>query len=191
MHLCLLSSFVRFWWYRCCKGADFATANHMCWVLFHGQDLAMAVLALLWRSLIVLLQRLKAALSQQSPSGHSVGVMAMGSSPMVPQRVEQSQLLVQQPDAPSPAQPQVPRLSRLNQLIGVSLQLGMSANVIWLVLLILVVLLSVQLVQVHSTENSTQGLPLIVWQILCKLSPARNIVASLKQPWVTFSFPVS
>ncbi|XP_062397268.1 cyclic AMP-dependent transcription factor ATF-7a isoform X2 [Sardina pilchardus] len=29
------------------------------------------------------------------------------SSPMVPQRMEQSQLLVQQPDAPSPAQPQV------------------------------------------------------------------------------------
>ncbi|XP_075882487.1 cyclic AMP-dependent transcription factor ATF-7a isoform X2 [Nelusetta ayraudi] len=51
--------------------------------------------------------RLKAALSQQSPSGHSMGIMAMGSSPMVPQRVEQSQLLVQHPDAPSPAQPQV------------------------------------------------------------------------------------
>uniref|UniRef100_A0A671YFX0 Cyclic AMP-dependent transcription factor ATF-7 n=1 Tax=Sparus aurata TaxID=8175 RepID=A0A671YFX0_SPAAU len=51
--------------------------------------------------------RLKAALSQQSPSGHSMGIMAMGSSPMVPQRAEQSQLLVQQPDAPSPAQPQV------------------------------------------------------------------------------------
>lgn len=31
----------------------------------------------------------------------------MGSSPMVPQKAEQSQLLVQQPDAPSPAQPQV------------------------------------------------------------------------------------
>nr|XP_046252972.1 cyclic AMP-dependent transcription factor ATF-7a isoform X3 [Scatophagus argus] len=51
--------------------------------------------------------RLKAALSQQSPSGHNMGVMGMGSSPMVPQRAEQSQLLVQQPDAPSPAQPQV------------------------------------------------------------------------------------
>uniref|UniRef100_A0A3Q1EPV3 Cyclic AMP-dependent transcription factor ATF-7 n=1 Tax=Acanthochromis polyacanthus TaxID=80966 RepID=A0A3Q1EPV3_9TELE len=51
--------------------------------------------------------RLKAALSQQSPSGHSMGLMAMGSSPMVPQKAEQSQLLVQQPDAPSPAQPQV------------------------------------------------------------------------------------
>ncbi|XP_061592225.1 LOW QUALITY PROTEIN: cyclic AMP-dependent transcription factor ATF-7a [Cololabis saira] len=51
--------------------------------------------------------RLKAALSQQSPSGHSFGVMAMGSSAMVPQKAEQSQLLVQQPDAPSPAQPQV------------------------------------------------------------------------------------
>ncbi|KAM7411992.1 hypothetical protein PAMA_021794 [Pampus argenteus] len=50
--------------------------------------------------------RLKAALSQQSP-GQSMGVMAMGSSPMVPQRAEQSQLLVQHPDAPSPAQPQV------------------------------------------------------------------------------------
>lgn len=50
--------------------------------------------------------RLKAAL-QQSPSGHTMGVMAMGGSPMVPQRVEQSQLLVQHPDAPSPAQPQV------------------------------------------------------------------------------------
>ncbi|TKS77547.1 Cyclic AMP-dependent transcription factor ATF-7 [Collichthys lucidus] len=44
---------------------------------------------------------------KQSPSGHSMGIMAMGSSPMVPQRAEQSQLLVQQPDAPSPAQPQV------------------------------------------------------------------------------------
>uniref|UniRef100_A0A3Q2Y5I7 Cyclic AMP-dependent transcription factor ATF-7 n=1 Tax=Hippocampus comes TaxID=109280 RepID=A0A3Q2Y5I7_HIPCM len=51
--------------------------------------------------------RLKAALSQQSPSGHSIGMMAMGNSPTVPQRAEQSQLLVQQPDAPSPAQPQV------------------------------------------------------------------------------------
>ncbi|XP_056129239.1 cyclic AMP-dependent transcription factor ATF-7a isoform X2 [Lampris incognitus] len=51
--------------------------------------------------------RLKAALSQQSPSGQSMGGMALGSSPMVPQRVEQSQLLVQHPDAPSPAQPQV------------------------------------------------------------------------------------
>uniref|UniRef100_A0A673CFV5 Activating transcription factor 7a n=1 Tax=Sphaeramia orbicularis TaxID=375764 RepID=A0A673CFV5_9TELE len=51
--------------------------------------------------------RLKAALSQQSPSGHSMGIMAMGSSPMVPQKAEQSQLLVQHPDAPSPAQPQV------------------------------------------------------------------------------------
>lgn len=51
--------------------------------------------------------RLKAALSQQSPSGHSMGVMSMGGSPMVPQRAEQSQLLVQHPDAPSPAQPQV------------------------------------------------------------------------------------
>ncbi|XP_061843009.1 cyclic AMP-dependent transcription factor ATF-7a isoform X2 [Nerophis lumbriciformis] len=51
--------------------------------------------------------RLKAALSQQSPSGHSLGMMSMGGSPMVPQRAEQSQLLVQQPDAPSPAQPQV------------------------------------------------------------------------------------
>ncbi|KAK7878501.1 hypothetical protein WMY93_030337 [Mugilogobius chulae] len=51
--------------------------------------------------------RLKAALSQQSPSGHSMGVMGLGSSPMVPQRAEQSQLLVQHPDAPSPAQPQV------------------------------------------------------------------------------------
>lgn len=36
-----------------------------------------------------------------------MGIMAMGSSPMVPQKAEQSQLLVQQPDAPSPAQPQV------------------------------------------------------------------------------------
>uniref|UniRef100_A0A3Q3F614 Cyclic AMP-dependent transcription factor ATF-7 n=3 Tax=Kryptolebias marmoratus TaxID=37003 RepID=A0A3Q3F614_KRYMA len=51
--------------------------------------------------------RLKAALSQQSPSGQSLGVVAMGNSPMVPQRAEQSQLLVQHPDAPSPAQPQV------------------------------------------------------------------------------------
>uniref|UniRef100_A0A3Q0QSX9 Cyclic AMP-dependent transcription factor ATF-7 n=1 Tax=Amphilophus citrinellus TaxID=61819 RepID=A0A3Q0QSX9_AMPCI len=49
--------------------------------------------------------RLKAAL--QSPSGQSMGIMAMGSSPMVPQKAEHSQLLLQQPDAPSPAQPQV------------------------------------------------------------------------------------
>ncbi|XP_056304965.1 cyclic AMP-dependent transcription factor ATF-7a isoform X1 [Danio aesculapii] len=48
--------------------------------------------------------RLKAALSQQTQG--CLGV-AMGSSAMVPQRVEQSQLLVQHPDAPSPAQPQV------------------------------------------------------------------------------------
>ncbi|XP_034028208.1 cyclic AMP-dependent transcription factor ATF-7a isoform X1 [Thalassophryne amazonica] len=47
--------------------------------------------------------RLKAALSQQSPSGG----MGIGNSPMVPQKAEQSQLLVQHPDAPSPAQPQV------------------------------------------------------------------------------------
>ncbi|XP_056279160.1 cyclic AMP-dependent transcription factor ATF-7a isoform X2 [Pseudoliparis swirei] len=52
-------------------------------------------------------QRLKAALSQQSPSGYHMGIMAMGGSPMIPQRAEQSQLLVQHPDAPSPAQPQV------------------------------------------------------------------------------------
>ncbi|XP_062248141.1 cyclic AMP-dependent transcription factor ATF-7a isoform X1 [Platichthys flesus] len=51
--------------------------------------------------------RLKAALSQHSPSGQSMGMFSMGGSPMVPQRAEQSQLLVQQPDAPSPAQPQV------------------------------------------------------------------------------------
>lgn len=44
-----------------------------------------------------------------------MGVMAMGSSPMVPQRVEQSQLLVQHPDAPSPAQPQV--LTELTKLL--------------------------------------------------------------------------
>ncbi|CAL8259283.1 unnamed protein product [Gadus morhua 'NCC'] len=51
--------------------------------------------------------RLKAALSQQSPSGLGMGgMMGMGCSPMVPQRAEQSQLLVQHPDAPSPAQPQ-------------------------------------------------------------------------------------
>ncbi|XP_057685399.1 cyclic AMP-dependent transcription factor ATF-7a isoform X5 [Corythoichthys intestinalis] len=51
--------------------------------------------------------RLKASLSQQSPSGHNLSMMAMGNSPMVPQRAEQSQLLVQQPDAQSPSQPQV------------------------------------------------------------------------------------
>ncbi|XP_061661543.1 cyclic AMP-dependent transcription factor ATF-7a isoform X5 [Syngnathoides biaculeatus] len=45
--------------------------------------------------------------AKMSPSGHSVAMMAMGNSPMVPQRAEQSQLLVQHPDAPSPAQPQV------------------------------------------------------------------------------------
>ncbi|XP_067302163.1 cyclic AMP-dependent transcription factor ATF-7a isoform X2 [Pseudorasbora parva] len=51
--------------------------------------------------------RLKAALSQQSAAAQGCLGMAMGSSAMVPQRVEQSQLLVQHPDAPSPAQPQV------------------------------------------------------------------------------------
>ncbi|KAK1801893.1 hypothetical protein P4O66_022527 [Electrophorus voltai] len=51
--------------------------------------------------------RLKAALSQQSTATQGCVAMAMGSSAMVPQRMEQSQLLVQQPDAPSPAQPQV------------------------------------------------------------------------------------
>ncbi|KAL2104103.1 hypothetical protein ACEWY4_000971 [Coilia grayii] len=50
--------------------------------------------------------RLKAALSQAGSAQTCSGV-STGSSPMVPQRVEQSQLLVQQPDAPSPAQPQV------------------------------------------------------------------------------------
>nr|XP_040049547.1 cyclic AMP-dependent transcription factor ATF-7a isoform X2 [Gasterosteus aculeatus aculeatus] len=45
--------------------------------------------------------------AKMSPSGYSMGMMAMGGSPMVPQRAEQSQLLVQHPDAPSPAQPQV------------------------------------------------------------------------------------
>lgn len=40
-----------------------------------------------------------------------MGMMAMGGSPMVPQRAEQSQLLVQHPDAPSPAQPQVRRVA--------------------------------------------------------------------------------
>ncbi|XP_060749935.1 cyclic AMP-dependent transcription factor ATF-7a isoform X2 [Tachysurus vachellii] len=49
--------------------------------------------------------RLKAALSQQTTAA-CVSV-AMGSNAMVPQKMEQSQLLVQQPDAPSPAQPQV------------------------------------------------------------------------------------
>lgn len=58
---------------------------------------------------LVLLQRLKAALSQQTTAA-CVSV-AMGSGAMVPQRMEQSQLLVQQPDAPSPAQPQVLHLS--------------------------------------------------------------------------------
>ncbi|KAI2649690.1 Cyclic AMP-dependent transcription factor ATF-7 [Labeo rohita] len=51
--------------------------------------------------------RLKAALSQQTPAAQGCLGVAMGSSAMVPQRVEQSQLLVQHPDAPSPAQPQV------------------------------------------------------------------------------------
>ncbi|XP_018616299.1 cyclic AMP-dependent transcription factor ATF-7-like isoform X1 [Scleropages formosus] len=51
--------------------------------------------------------RLKAALSQQAPGGQNCGGVAIGSSPMVPQRQEQGQLLVQHPDAPSPAQPQV------------------------------------------------------------------------------------
>ncbi|XP_063065438.1 cyclic AMP-dependent transcription factor ATF-7a isoform X1 [Engraulis encrasicolus] len=51
--------------------------------------------------------RLKAALSG-SGSGPGSGQGSTGSSPMVPQRPEQqSQLLLQQPDAPSPAQPQV------------------------------------------------------------------------------------
>uniref|UniRef100_A0A4W5P8X2 Cyclic AMP-dependent transcription factor ATF-7 n=1 Tax=Hucho hucho TaxID=62062 RepID=A0A4W5P8X2_9TELE len=48
--------------------------------------------------------RLKAALAQQSLGGQMGGVAG---SPMHPQRMEQSQLLVQHPDAPSPAQPQV------------------------------------------------------------------------------------
>ncbi|XP_043080237.1 cyclic AMP-dependent transcription factor ATF-7-like isoform X3 [Puntigrus tetrazona] len=51
--------------------------------------------------------RLKAALSQQMPTAQGCLGVAMGSSAMVPQRAEQSQLLVQHPDAPSPAQPQV------------------------------------------------------------------------------------
>ncbi|XP_076874691.1 cyclic AMP-dependent transcription factor ATF-7a isoform X3 [Brachyhypopomus gauderio] len=51
--------------------------------------------------------RLKAALSQQTAAAQGCVAVAMGSSAMVPQRMEQSQLLVQQPDAPSPAQPQV------------------------------------------------------------------------------------
>ncbi|KAL6483059.1 hypothetical protein MHYP_G00079310 [Metynnis hypsauchen] len=51
--------------------------------------------------------RLKAALSQQTSAAQGCVGVAMGSSAMVPQRMEQSQLLVQQPDAPSPAQPQV------------------------------------------------------------------------------------
>ncbi|XP_062871086.1 cyclic AMP-dependent transcription factor ATF-7a [Trichomycterus rosablanca] len=49
--------------------------------------------------------RLKAALSQQTTA--ACVSMAMGSGAMVPQRMEHSQLLVQHPDAPSPAQPQV------------------------------------------------------------------------------------
>ncbi|XP_061075804.1 cyclic AMP-dependent transcription factor ATF-7-like isoform X2 [Conger conger] len=49
--------------------------------------------------------RLKAALvSQQNGGG---GGVAVGSSPMVPQRQEQGQILSQHPDTPSPAQPQV------------------------------------------------------------------------------------
>ncbi|XP_030624505.1 cyclic AMP-dependent transcription factor ATF-7a isoform X2 [Chanos chanos] len=51
--------------------------------------------------------RLKAALSQQTPAAQGCVGVAMGSSALVPQRMEQSQLLVQHPDAPSPAQPQV------------------------------------------------------------------------------------
>uniref|UniRef100_A0A8B9RN62 Activating transcription factor 7a n=1 Tax=Astyanax mexicanus TaxID=7994 RepID=A0A8B9RN62_ASTMX len=51
--------------------------------------------------------RLKAALSHQSSAAQGCVGVAMGSSAMVPQRMEQSQLLVQHPDAPSPAQPQV------------------------------------------------------------------------------------
>ncbi|CAB1330185.1 unnamed protein product, partial [Coregonus sp. 'balchen'] len=50
------------------------------------------------------ISRLKAALAQQSSGGQMGGVAG---SPMHPQRMEQSQLLVQHPDAPSPAQPQV------------------------------------------------------------------------------------
>ncbi|KAL4655508.1 cyclic AMP-dependent transcription factor ATF-7-like [Arapaima gigas] len=51
--------------------------------------------------------RLKAALSQQALGAPNGGSMAVGSSPMVPQRLEQGQLLGQHSDAPSPAQPQV------------------------------------------------------------------------------------
>ncbi|KAJ8400880.1 hypothetical protein AAFF_G00392340 [Aldrovandia affinis] len=53
--------------------------------------------------------RLKAALSQQASGGLDGcgGGMAVGSSPMVPQRQEQGELLAQHSDTPSPAQPQV------------------------------------------------------------------------------------
>ncbi|XP_039602660.1 cyclic AMP-dependent transcription factor ATF-7b isoform X1 [Polypterus senegalus] len=51
--------------------------------------------------------RLKAALSHQAPGGLNGAMMMGAASSMVASRQEQSQLLVQQPDAPSPAQPQV------------------------------------------------------------------------------------
>lgn len=85
------------------RGRAAAEAGFLC---CSSRGVAAVPLWLTWL-LVVRPQRLKAALSQQSPSGTPGGLMAMGSSPMVPQKAEQSQLLVQQPDAPSPAQPQV------------------------------------------------------------------------------------
>lgn len=51
--------------------------------------------------------RLKAALSHQVPASLNGALMMGSASSMGPSRQEQSQLLVQQPDAPSPVQPQV------------------------------------------------------------------------------------
>lgn len=73
-------------------------------------------------------QRLKAALSQQTYAAQGCLGVAMGSSAMVPQRVEQSQLLVQHPDAPSPAQPQVLQVFTL-ELLSVNIMYTTDAIV--------------------------------------------------------------
>lgn len=57
-------------------------------------------------SLLVFSQRLKATLTASSSLNGSNLVVGSAST-MVPARPEQSQILVQHPDAPSPAQPQV------------------------------------------------------------------------------------
>lgn len=57
-------------------------------------------------SFVLLWQRLKASLTASSSLNGS-GLVVGSASTMVTARPEQSQILVQHPDAPSPAQPQV------------------------------------------------------------------------------------